>query len=282
MAHTGRESPSCNRKKQSKEAQEAGESCADWWSGRRAANMPEIGERGEEKRENTREEERGERNCTARSPWHMPGRNEMQKEPGGARAPEFSSTVRGLSLANVGVGVVSVASSTPWPCDTPHPTGHGHGPRCTRSRACASKKAWWTKDTAAPQSVILLEVVGLPWRNGDGSLGGKKNSGSRAGCDLENVRVPLGSGPRSQIGWLRLLTIPFFVTVNLSRGKEDGHLFNSLEEQKISNVFPRRPARVAFARPVRKEAVTLRRPLPHIGRGKGFPAIPHVLLQAIP
>lgn len=53
--------------------------------------MPEIGERGEEKREKTREEERGERNCTARSPWHMPGRNEMQKEPGGARAPEFSS-----------------------------------------------------------------------------------------------------------------------------------------------------------------------------------------------
>lgn len=138
------------------------------------------------------------------------------------------------------------------------------------------------QDTAAPQSVILLEVVGLPWRNGDGSLGGKKNSGSRAGCDLENVRVPLGSGPRPQIGWLRLLTIPFFGHCESLERERRRPSLQFFGEQKISNVFPRRPARVAFARPVRKEAVTLRRPLPHIGRGKGFPAIPHVLLQAIP
>lgn len=72
-------------------------------------------------------------------------------------------------------------------------------------------------------------------------LGGK-SSGSRAGCDLEcPVRVPLGWVPRPQIRWLWLLAIPFLIPVNLVRGEEDGHLFSSLEGQKISNGFPLLP-----------------------------------------
>jgi len=166
------------------------------WSGRAGGSRYDKDEEKRERREMT-----GSANLArpARPGTHMPGRNEMQKELGGARAPEFSSTVRTPSLSLATWCGCGVGRQQDPPADaTPHPVGHG--PPCV-----CEQKAWGTRGST--RQLRSSHPGRLPWRNGDGPRSGKKHV--RRQDATVDVRVPLDSGPRPEVGWLCLLKIPF-------------------------------------------------------------------------
>lgn len=186
MAHAGRESPSCNRKKQSKEAQEAGESCVLWWSGRRAANMTEIGEKRREKKE------RRERREKLHGPLALAHARAQRNAKGAWWCS--CSRVQFDSPWSVPCKRVALANATPH---TRPATATAHD---ALARVCEQKGL---EDTAASQSSCWGLGGGRrsaleKWRWGWLSEG--KNSGSRAGCDLEMSECHWVGGPGPRLG----------------------------------------------------------------------------------
>lgn len=209
MAHTGRESPSCNRRSKAKRRKRPGNRV---WSGG-AGGEPQICQRlgkGEKRKEKRQEKKREEREIARPArPGTCPGATKCKRSlvvlvlPSSVR---LSVVCPLQTWCGCGVGRQQhpLADATP-PTRPATATAHDALAReSVRAKRLGGRR---TRQLRSQSSCWRWSVCPGEMETG---LSEEKNSGSRAGCDLENVRVPLGSGPRPQIGWLRLLTIPFF------------------------------------------------------------------------